>query len=262
VPTGSYVVIAAADGYQKAVSAPFTVAKGDNTAATLALTPLPAPVVGTVTGTVTDSSGKPLAGALVELSPAGVPGGGTGGLTIVWPPFPVRVAKTDQNGQYMFDNVSPGSYTVSASADGYQRATSAPFTVSQGSNTAPTLALTAMPAPVVGSVTGTVTDSSGKPLAGVLVELTPATLVKGGSSATGLIPVLFPPPGPFQIAKTDANGHYTFDNVPVGSYIVTAWAPGYQTASSDPFTVSQGSNTAPMLALMPGNSLPPPIPLV
>ena len=60
-------------------------------------------------------------------------------------------------------HAKPGTYVVSAVAEGYQKATLAPFTVKEGANTAPTLALTAIPAPVVGTVTGTVTDSAGKP---------------------------------------------------------------------------------------------------
>ena len=255
VPTGTYTVSAIAKGYQKATSAPFTVAKGSNTAPTLALTALPTPDVGSVTGKVTDSKGNALAGAFVALSPA--PANTPGTTTVPFPLPPVRVAKTDQNGQYTFDNVPTGTYTVTAFADGYQKATSAPFTVANGSNTAPTLALAALPTPVFGSVTGKVTDSSGKPLAGAYVAISPAGSPKPEAGATAS-PINFPPV-PVQFVKTDANGQYTFDKVAAGSYVVTAFDPGYQPATSAPFTVSQGSNTAPTLVLMLGKPMPMPL---
>jgi protocatechuate 3,4-dioxygenase beta subunit len=259
VPAGTYAVSAAAEGFQRATSAPFTVKEGTNTAPTLALTPIPTPVLGTVTGTVTDSTGKALAGALVELSavPAVQTGSGDGGTTILGKPFPIRLAITDDKGQYTFDDVRAGSYTVTASAQGFGRATSAPFNVAMGSNTAPTLALTALPAPVVGSVTGTITDAKGNPIASALVELVAAPPMPGGTGTSAGGPILFPPPQPVLFAKTDANGHYSFDKVPVGQYVVKAWSFGFQAAASAPFTVAQGSNTAPTLMLAAGGVGPP-----
>jgi len=254
VPIGTYVVSAFAKGYQKGMSAPFTIAKGANTAPTIALTALPTPVFGTVTGAVTDSGGKPIAGASVELIPSPLkvgPDGSPSPTNPIMPPIRVLFATTDKNGQYTINDVPTGSYVVSAWADGYQRNTSAPFTAAQGSNTAPTLALTALPTPVFGSVTGTVTDSAGKAIAGALVEISPVPPPMAGPG-----PIIFPPPGPVQIAKTDSNGQYTFDKVPTGTYVVTAWADGFQKNSSAPFTVSQGSNTAPTLAL---TALPTPV---
>lgn len=256
VPTGTYVVSAFAKGYQGAVSAPFTVSQGGNTAPTLALTALPTPVVGTVMGAVTDTSGKPIAGASVELIPA--PGGSPSPTNPIVPPIKVLFATTDTNGQYTISDVPTGSYMVTASADGYQRNTSAAFTVSQGNNTAPTVALTAIPTPVFGSVTGTVTDSKGQPIAGAYVVISPAPAMTGGSTGS---PVILPPPGGrIQFAKTDSNGQYTFSQVPVGSYVVTAFALGFQKTTSAAFTVAQGANTAPMLMLAAGVPFSPPLP--
>ena len=259
VPTGSYIITAAAKGYQKGTSAPFTVSQGKNTAPTVALTAAPTPVFGSVTGTVTDSTGKPIAGALVEISPPVLPlgGSGQGGSTpIIIPPGPIQIAKTDSNGKYTFDMVQTGTYIVSAWADGFQKSTSAPFTVAQGSNTAPTLVLTALPTPVFGSVTGKVTDSKGNALAGAVVEIEPAPVPLGGSGgATGtVIPV--GPPRFEMTTTTDANGQYSFAQVPTGTYVVSAFAKGYQGSISAPFTVSMGSNTAPTLAL---TALPTPV---
>lgn len=57
----------------------------------------------TLSGTATDSKGKPIANAAVSLKP------GTGS--------PVEV-HTDANGNYAIPNLVPGDYTLSASADG------------------------------------------------------------------------------------------------------------------------------------------------
>ena len=252
VPTGSYMVSASADGYQRNTSAAFTVSQGNNTAPTVALTAVPAPVFGSVTGTVTDSAGKPIAGALVEISPPILPLGGAGqgaSTPVIYPPGPVQVAKTDSNGKYTFDMVQTGTYVASAWADGFQKSTSAPFTVAQGSNTVPALVLTALPTPVFGSVTGTVTDSKGNPLAGAVVEIGPAPIPLGGSGGPTSTVIPVGPPRFVMTTTTDSNGQYSFAQVPTGTYVVSAFAKGYQESTSAPFTVLKGSNTAPTLAL-------------
>jgi protocatechuate 3,4-dioxygenase beta subunit len=258
VRTGDYVVTASDHGYQRNSSASLTVAQGTNTAPTIALTANPTPVFGTVTGTVTDASGNPLAGATVLISPIAraIPlsaSSNTSTGVVVFPPSSVQFATTDQNGQYSFSQVRSGTYTVTAFDKGFLKNTSASFTIVQGSNTVPPLALTARPTPVFGSVTGVVTDSNGAVLANALVEISPArssTLASTNSFAGAgmVLPPIFPP-GPIQVVRTDANGQYTFGKVRTGSYLVTASDRGYQKASSDAFTVAAGSNSAPTMKL-------------
>ena len=67
------------------------------------------PTTYTVSGTVTDSSSTPIAGATVQLCTTG-----TDATTSVIP-----TSTTDSNGKYSFTNVSEGSYTIKASKNGY-----------------------------------------------------------------------------------------------------------------------------------------------
>jgi large repetitive protein len=153
VPTGTYTVTAHDRGYSTTASADFTVATGANTAPTIALTAL---TYGNVTGEVTDSTGDPLDNAWVELvlasevesstvggAPVGIGGPGQG----PHQPGMILFAQTDSSGDYTFSNVVTGSYDVIVRDFSYKRGTSADFTVATGNNTAPTVALTAAPAP-------------------------------------------------------------------------------------------------------------------
>ncbi|HYH00642.1 MAG TPA: carboxypeptidase regulatory-like domain-containing protein [Terriglobales bacterium] len=105
-----------------------------------------APTSGTVTGTVTNSSGAALGGATVT----------AGGAS----------ATTFSNGTYNLTNVPSGTVTLSASLAGYQNA-SRSVTVATGATTsAPTLAL----APInPGAVTGTVKNSAAAAISGATV---------------------------------------------------------------------------------------------
>jgi hypothetical protein len=62
-----------------------------------------AKVVGTVSGIVIDDDGKPVAGATVTLDS--------------------RITTTDVDGRYRFDDVSPGTYNITATKDGRVTAT-------------------------------------------------------------------------------------------------------------------------------------------
>jgi hypothetical protein len=74
----------------------------------VATTPLLAQTTtGSLQGTVTDSSGAVLPGATVELSSQAQIGG-------------VQTATADRNGQYRFQNLSPGTYAMKVSLDGFK----------------------------------------------------------------------------------------------------------------------------------------------
>ncbi len=64
---------------------------------------------------------------------------------------------------------------------------------------------------LTGSISGTVTDGSGDPIAGLEVEVYPADIESEGDDEAGL-------------ATTDANGNYTITDLPAGDYYVFACA--------------------------------------
>jgi hypothetical protein len=174
-------------------------------------------VGGTVTGTITDAQGDPVAGIGVVLD-------GT-----------ALSAESDAAGHYAITNAEPGSYSVRvepSTDSGY---------LPQSYGGVPTSGLTGLPppppaprtlnyAPVVvvagattgsidvqlvsaGAITGTVTDDQGRPLAGVQVDVAPPgiEIVRGG----------------WMVITTDAAGAYRIDQLVPGTWHVLFSAPGY-----------------------------------
>lgn len=257
VPTGSYIVNASDKGFVKNTSASFTVAAGSNTAPTVALTAI---VTGTVTGTITDSNGNDLSGARITLvlAPSTTSSsGGSSNASAILPISPIgfgRVftATTDSSGDYTINNVPTGNYTISVTDKGFTKSTGTAFTIAGGSNTVPTISLTALPTPVFGSLTGLVTDSSGNEITNARVIISP--VVDSTTSTT-------PTPGPHAhvyFAKTDSTGTFTLSKVLAGTYTITAFAKGFEKNTSASFTVASGTNTAPTVALTASTTTPPP----
>ncbi|HEX9562482.1 MAG TPA: carboxypeptidase regulatory-like domain-containing protein [Gemmatimonadaceae bacterium] len=280
--SGTYTVNASRSGYAPN-SVQVTVMAGQTATAGIALTPLP----GTLSGTVTDAaSGAPIAGASVTTQPAtttaitnsqgaftisGVPAGsynvtashagyspgsangvvGPGqavtvnialapvpgtisgvitnasngapiaGATVSTVP-PTATVTTNAQGSYTIPNVPPGTYTVNATSAGFNP-NSAPAAVTSSQVATTDIALTPLP----GGIMGVVTDASnGAPIAGATVTTVPAT-----SSVT-----------------TNAQGAYTIQNVPPGTYTVTATRSGYSPGSG-PATVLPGQTATRDISL-------------
>lgn len=161
-------------------------------------TPTPKPK-SAISGQVIDTvSHLPIAGARVALSPSGAS------------------TTTDVNGNFSI-GVSPGTYTVTASAVGYDSA-SQTVSVSGGQNLVLSFKLVALTA--TGSIKGTVIDSvTAAAIVGATVRL-----------SNGLVTV------------TDQNGNYSFAAVLYGNYTITASAIGYL-SQSQPITVKPGHQT-------------------
>ena len=165
-----------------------------NAAGAVGSEPLPP---GAITGQVTDAEdGSAISGAQVSDG--------------------IRTALTDATGSYTIDDVSPGSYQVVASKEGYQTSSSTVDVLSGNSAVADfSLSQTMVP----GSITGSVTDGEdGSPIVG-------ATVSDGTRTAT-----------------TDASGGYTIADVPPGSYEVTASKAGYESLTSS-LTVLSGETS-------------------
>jgi len=158
-------------------------------------------LLGTIAGTVTDSSNaEPIEGATVVVE-------GT-----------ELLATTDGNGDYEIDEVPVETYTVTASAEGYDD-DSQSVTVIAGETSTADFALE--PIPTTGTIAGKVTDSS----TGLAIE--GATVTDGTRSAI-----------------TGVNGDYTIDDVPVGTYTVTASAAGYDDDSQSVTVIAGETSTA------------------
>jgi len=112
--------------------------------------------------------------------------------------------------------VDPGSYNITAEAI-------LPEDVNPDNNLK-TKSIDVTPRPR-GAITGTVTDAlTGDPIPGANITVTSSDYTKTNTN-------------------TDANGHYTITDVPVGNYTVTASATGYESASQHSITVVAGEPT-------------------
>lgn len=155
---------------------------------------------GTITGTVRDTAGHPVAGATVQVGDA--------------------VAYTDSGGKYTASALT-GSYTPTAARFGYRTVTGAAVGVTSGAVATENLTLTKLP---MVTVTGTVTDASGHgwPLyAQIQVPGTP--VVAYTNPATGRYR--------FKLPADSAGTAYTL--------LTSAQYPGYLT-SSTPVQVGPG----------------------
>ncbi|MFU8796648.1 MAG: InlB B-repeat-containing protein [Dehalococcoidia bacterium] len=107
---------------------------------------------------------------------------------------------TNKSGYYRF-NLEPGEYTVTAGTFGYYSDTATGVEVTAGAFTEQNFALEEMP---TGSIEGTVTAKTGKPIEGVTITVL----------GTHLGDV------------TDVSGNYSVE-APIGTYDVHAWHPDY-----------------------------------
>ncbi|PFG05371.1 carboxypeptidase regulatory-like domain-containing protein [Bacillus sp. es.034] len=110
----------------------------------------------------------------------------------------------NQDGTFSFNNLTPGTYTVSATAPNYSTAQAG---VSVLASQASSVSLTLTPNP--GSVSGVVTDNMGTPIGNATIQVFDQSNILIG---TGF---------------TDASGHYVIGNLPSGSFTVVANAPGF-----------------------------------
>ena len=154
---------------------------------------------GSISGTVYNADGEPIAGALVD---AGMVNGH----------FHKRI-RTDENGAYMFDQVLPGSYLMRAFAYGYDpQALEEPVMVDNGADvTGVDFHLDPFEWPYDGVISGYVTDeSTEEPIANAVV-------IAFGQGPCRAIH-----------AQTDENGYYIFEHLPTREFKLLCLANDYR----------------------------------
>jgi uncharacterized protein (DUF2141 family) len=169
--------------------------------------------------TVDATSGKPIGGAMVTLSPAGPPPPSGADAAPRAPALPQRVM-ADDNGGFVFTNLAAGSYAITTTRGGF-----ADGAYGQRRPNGPSLTLDLRADERLGDVTirmwkfatitGTITDEANEPVVGARVRTLRQVFVAGrrrlGSAST---------------ATTDDRGVYRFGDLLPGDYVVAVTSSG------------------------------------
>jgi len=214
LPAGNYAFRVTAGGYDTFDSPAIVVDAGEETLQDFVLSPEGTGDLGSVFGFVRDIDGNPIVGAEVRI----MGGPETGSTT------------TDNDGAYELANLTPGTYTVRFSADGFETQTATGIQVTAGQQTTYHVTLDVAQAET-GSIVGLVLDAGANPISGATVEIT------GGPSNVGTA------------VQTDIVGHYEITGLDPGSYTLQASMTGYQSATASNVNVTAGGQTARNFAL-------------
>lgn len=182
---------------------------------------------GDVFGAVVDSKGAAVAGAEIQLTHV------DHGMAIS------DLLTTDAKGAFTGKDLIASKYAIMVRAAGYADFGPLSAEISEKlplkvSVTLKTLQETADEAPGMtvvrwGSISGTVTDAAGKPVADATVEVTRRS---AGGMATS------------QVAFTGADGKFTIEQVFATTYEIVVRAAGYKDSGATPASVSDGKSTA------------------
>jgi len=173
---------------------------------------------GSISGTVTDKSSKPIAGATVTLKV----GGTTQGTTT-----------SNASGGYIFDGLSAGTYTLDAGKSGYLNGTITVTLAAGEDKTGQDIQLS----PATGNIAGTVKEAGGSPIQGAQVTATAGNVTRS--------------------ATTASNGSYSLTDLPTDAggttYTLTVTHPNYIT-KTDTVSLNPGETKTKdfELTLKPG----------
>lgn len=208
-PTGTYSLLASADGFLPADSLPFTLPAGAGfDVGTIALTPAPATVTGTVLGSL---DGGPLPGAAVTAAETGA------------------TVFADASGRFAL-SAPAGTFTLTVAQAGYLPQTLAPVTVAAGRiEELGAVTLVVVPAQVSGQVLSSV---DGTPVAGATVTAIPAPGAPTAAAAKGGQASLS--------ATTDATGAFSLELAP-GTYSFSITAAGFGTRTTGSTALGPGA---------------------
>ncbi|HXU71586.1 MAG TPA: carboxypeptidase regulatory-like domain-containing protein [Polyangia bacterium] len=217
-----------------------------------------------VAGRLRERGGQPIPGGEVTLAEAD------------GAPLP-RSVTTDNEGNFRFVAVLPGSYVVGAHAEGFYPAEPRPLRV--GSATAPVSNVDVRLDPGA-TVEGRVIDERAQPVEGAAVEVsgeapdgTPIAMTasSGVAAATGARlepsgelgilrgPLPYPPPVPIADAapapkqfRTDDKGLFRVTGLPAGRLVVAATHPDFARGTSEPMHVVAGASLKVTVVLSRG----------
>lgn len=147
-------------------------------------------------------------------------------------------AKTDSRGEFLLENVNPGDYTISAAKSSMPVPVEQPLLVGEKLETVVEIVL------ATSAISGRVTDEDGDPVANARIMVRPKKEESSGPDRTETSTISYAVSsddggffmstgGGSQMVRTDANGEYRAENVPAGSYVVSAMRTGYITGESE-----------------------------
>lgn len=202
---------------------------------------------GTVKGTVSDGS-QALGGAIVRLGkPRKRDPRGAFIFNMLGLPKGGKVAHTNSRGEFHYDQLLPGDYTVSVEVAGFTDSREETFSLAAGE--AREFAFEMDPG---GAVAGVVTDDLGNAVPGVRVRLLRENL--GGDEESSRRALQFQKRlgGAYKRTTTGEDGAFQFVGLPQGRYTLVAGKDGYSRAERE--GVSPGAVSV-QLALIPAAAL-------
>lgn len=170
---------------------------------------------GLVSGVVRDAHGNPVSSGSVQFDSNFN--------------FFLNANNVGSDGSYLLTGELPGRYSLIASVPVLQGGTPL-FGVATTNIQAATTSNTDILLTPTGTVTGTVLTNSGAPAAGLTVSLSATLTLQYIHGSTGY--------GFNRTTTSDANGQFTFPNVPVGSFTVSASEPVSGTPTNVPVVVT------------------------
>ncbi|MEG0753768.1 MAG: carboxypeptidase-like regulatory domain-containing protein [Angelakisella sp.] len=203
------------DIYNLAQSPKTTISKvGEEVRVDLSLEPNPNLNSGTITGTVTDTTGNPISGAVVKIMDNNY--------------NPLAHVITGGDGSYIFSPFAPGNnYRVFASAPGYSLATTDPFSLLANQNIIQDIVATADPTLLKSFIAGDIVDDHGAPISGAVVELYSVD-AENNELLIGL-------------SFSNEYGQYVFRQVEKGNYAIRISALGYTSIRTTISITTDGS---------------------
>lgn len=191
----------------------------------LQLQPQPLNTTGTVTGTITDTTGQPIPNALVKLMDSNYE--------------PLMHSLTGTDGTYTIDNVKPGSgYNVFAISQGKKLNQGISFALASNQVVNRDFTLEDDPSAQLGIIAGDIIDSAtGRPVGGAV-----ASLYSINSDETEVLEA---------ITYTNEFGQFVFRELDLGNYVVRISALGYERTISTANVTKSGQIVKSAVKMVP-----------